>query len=77
MTTSTAAKITCPDCGAQCATERGLKAHQTRTHPTVDANEIFERMGRATEVLFPQGIPASRVIEVAEMQKVILKVITR
>lgn len=41
------------------------------------ADELFERVGKATEALFPKGIPMTRIIEVAELQKAMLKVVAR
>lgn len=41
------------------------------------ADELFERVGKATEALFPRGIPMTRIIEVAELQKAMLKVVAR
>lgn len=67
-------------CGMTFATEQELKAHVTRTHKKttgITADQAFERIGAATEALFPDGIPASRVIEIAELQKAMLKVVTR
>lgn len=71
----------CADCDQTFATEQGMKMHWTRTHKvkasSVGANDAFERVGRATEALFPEGIPAARVIEIADLQKAMLKVVTR
>ena len=72
----------CPEdgCLAKAQTRQGIKMHWTRSHKQkqgVDPNELFELTGKALDVLFPNGIPASRVIEIADLQKVMLKVLSR
>jgi hypothetical protein len=64
----------CDECGSQCKSQMGLRAHKTRAHSDkLTPDEMFERTGRALEVLFPDGIPFSRIIELAELQKAMLK----
>lgn len=70
--------LTCKTCGFAAKSPMGLSAHNTRAHkPKATPDEMFERVGAACEVLFPDGIPYARVIEVAELQKAILKVLSR
>lgn len=66
-------------CGKSFPTKQGLSMHVARSHKKdeVDADEAFERIGAATEALFPDGIPATRIIELADLQKQMLKVVTR
>lgn len=80
MTMEGDAGFVCDECNHEAPSEQGLKAHKTRSHKKtapVTADEAFDRIGAATEALFPAGIPASRVIEIAELQKAMLKVVTR
>lgn len=64
----------CDECGKPVASEMGLKSHKTRSHPkALTADEAFERSGQALEVLFPNGIPMSRIIELADLQKAMLR----
>jgi hypothetical protein len=69
----------CPECAFVARSDMGLKAHKTRSHSTgkISADEMFERIGTACEALFPEGIPMSRIMEVAELQKQMLKTVTR
>lgn len=68
----------CNECGYVAKSAMGLKAHITRQHTAkLSADEAFERIGKACEILFPDGIDMSRIIEIAELQKQILRVITR
>lgn len=67
----------CQECGYQAKSQMGLKAHQTRSHATISADEAFERTGKALEMLFPNGIPMSRIIELADLQKAMLRAITK
>lgn len=75
--------LICPECGFEAKSQMGLRAHHTRAHHTrahkkgPSPDEMFERIGLACEVLWPDGIPMSRVIEIAELQKAILKVLSR
>lgn len=80
-----------PGCDRAFLTPHGVVMHKNRAHPetltakprrkerVLDYNpdEVFELVGRATEALFPAGIPTSRIIEIAELQKAMLKVVTR
>jgi hypothetical protein len=78
-----------PDCGKTFATAHGVTMHKNRAHyegpPRARAarksdhtpDELFEMVGAATEALFPGGIPTSRIIEIAELQKAMLKVVAR
>lgn len=69
-------ELHCEVCGKPVASEMGRKAHMTRSHPKgLTADEAFERTGQALDVLFPQGIPTSRLIELAELQKQMLRAI--
>lgn len=69
------------ECGTKCTSERGLAVHRKRMHGDgpneKDGEEIFAKIGNATRALFPAGIPAERVIEIAEVQKTMLRVLTR
>lgn len=66
----------CDICGKPVASEMGKKAHMTRSHPKgLSADEAFERTGQALEILFPNGIPMSRLIELADLQKQMLRVL--
>lgn len=68
----------CTGCSAQAGTEQGARSHQTRKHPSgPTADEMFALVGKATEALFPNGIPAARVIEIAELQRAMMKVLAR
>ena len=69
----------CGLCNKPAKSQMGLKAHMTRSHPGfgLSADEAFERTGQALEVLFPNGIPMSRLIELAGLQKEMLKVLTK
>lgn len=70
--------LICQQCGFQAASRMGFLAHNTRSHKSKQTpDQLFERVGAACEVLFPDGIPMSRVIEVGELQKAILKVLSR
>lgn len=78
-----------PGCGASYPTQQGVSMHKNRSHGIVSttrnaarkresrmgADEAFELTGAALDVLFPNGIPASRIIEIAELQKHMLKVV--
>lgn len=79
-----------PGCGRTFPTAHGVTMHKNRAHndnygakakakrpATYDADDLFERVGAATEALFPGGIPTSRIIEIAELQKAMLKVVAR
>lgn len=71
---------TCEQCGRTFPTKHGLSMHLARAHrppPSLQADQIFERLGNATNALFPDGIPASRVIEIAEWQRATLKLLDR
>lgn len=68
---------TCDECGHQSPSQQGLRAHKTRTHSKTSPDELFELVGRATEALFPNGVPASRIIEIAALQREMLKTVTR
>lgn len=69
-------QLHCEICGKPVASEMGRKNHMTRSHPKgLNADEAFERTGQALEVLFPGGIPMSRLIEIAELQKAMLRAI--
>lgn len=69
---------TCKTCGFQAKSHMGLATHITKNHkPKQTPDEMFERVGAACEVLFPDGIPMSRIIEIGELQKAILKVLSR
>lgn len=72
---------TCEECGYLAASAHGLKAHTSRSHKKtasgINADEAFEITGRALEILFPNGVPMARLIEVAEMQKMMLKWVSR
>jgi len=69
----------CDQCGYVAKSEMGLRAHITRSHGrlALDADEAFERTGKALDLLFPNGIPASRVIEIADLQKHMLRVVSK
>jgi hypothetical protein len=65
---------------------QGLSMHKSRSHGAPsqrstrarsagDADEMFDRCGAAIDVLFPEGIPASRIIELADLMKLMLRVI--
>jgi hypothetical protein len=49
--------------------------------PTIDeldyANMLFSKVALATDVLFPQGVPSGRIIEVAEWQTTTLRMLQR
>jgi hypothetical protein len=66
-------------CVREFDTQQGLSMHTTRSHktPQAKANDMFELVGQATEVLFPAGIPMSRLIEIADWQKVTLRMLAR
>ena len=73
-----------PGCDLQFQTIQGVNMHITRMHTPrklpgtlLTADEAFERVGAATEALLPDGVPTSRIIEVAEWQKVMLKWVTK
>lgn len=77
-----------PGCDRTFPTAHGVTMHKNRTHNAgqarprkrevaYDADALFERVGAATEALFPAGIPTSRIIEIAELQKAMLKVVAR
>lgn len=69
-------RFECPECGGSYKSQMGLRAHITRAHgKPMSPDEMFERTGRALEILFPDGIPASRVIEIADLQKAMLRAI--
>ena len=79
-TPATPGEFDCPHCGFEARSEMGLKAHVTRSHAKnkpLTADQAFERIGMACEMLFPDGLPMARVIEIAELQKAMLKVMTR
>jgi hypothetical protein len=71
----------CSECGRSFATQQGMRMHVARSHrkatAAVAVHDAFERVGAATEALFPEGIPAARIIEIADLQKAMLKVLTR
>lgn len=67
----------CDECGHVAPSQMGLRAHITRTHKTTDADQLFALVGAATEALFPTGVPVSRIIEIAELQKAMLRVVAR
>jgi hypothetical protein len=69
----------CDQCGYVAKSEMGLRAHVTRSHGrlALDADEAFERTGKALEVLFPNGIPAARIIELADLQKAMLRAVSK
>lgn len=70
--------LQCPHCDFVGRSPMGIKSHITRNHrPGLTADQAFERIGAACEVLFPDGIPMSRIIEIAELQKRMLSVVTR
>ena len=69
--------VQCAECDRWFPTSRGLRMHFTRSHQKADPDETFELIGNATEALFPDGIPTSRIIEIADLQKAMLKVLTR
>lgn len=75
-TTNGEVEVICKQCGYVAKSDMGLKMHASRSHkkpPTAD--EAFELTGKALDVLFPDGFPASRLIELAELQKHMLKVV--
>lgn len=70
--------VTCKVCGFEARSPMGLTAHNTRNHkPKSTPDQLFERVGLACEMLFPEGIPMARIIEIAELQKAMLKVLSR
>lgn len=71
-------KLQCQTCGFIARSDMGLKNHVTRQHRRgITPDQAFERVGLACEMLFPDGIPMSRIIEIAELQKQMLKVISK
>jgi hypothetical protein len=72
----------CSECDKTFASEQGLKAHMTRSHQPkgtagdLTSDEAFNRIAKATEALFPEGIPAVRVMLIADLQRQMLKVVT-
>ena len=41
------------------------------------ADDLFVKVGKATQTLFPKGVPYDRIIEVAKLQETMLEVLTR
>lgn len=71
---------TCDTCARVFDTKHGLNMHLARAHrppPSLNTNDKFDRLGKATEALFPDGIPAARIIEIAEWQRATLKLLDR
>lgn len=83
------AELTCPECGWEAPTPGGLGRHRATKHDVTSkaaaarsakaesADELFMKVGAATRALFPDGVPAERVIEIAEVQKAMLTVLRR
>lgn len=70
----------CDICDRTFETEQGMKMHKGRSHKGElphDADTLFSVVGAATAVLFPNGVPYERVIEVAEWQKATLRLMAR
>lgn len=66
------------ECGQKYSTQNRLNSHKKKAHGAPDStDEIFAKVGNATRALFPEGIPAERVIEIAEVQRSMLKVLAR
>lgn len=69
------------ECGQKYSTQNRLNSHKRKVHGgglnEKDGEEIFAKIGNATRALFPDGIPAERVIEIAEVQRTMLRVLTR
>lgn len=68
-----------PTCGLNFATEQGARTHWSRSHKVVTDNpgELFDRTRAALEALFPEGPSWDRMVEYADMQKQMLKWISR
>lgn len=70
----------CGECSRVLKSSSALAKHRNRTHgnpSSLDADALFERLGTVTKALFPDGVPNSRIIEVAEWQKVTLQLMRR
>lgn len=68
----------CPDCEREFDTEQGMRTHQARSHKVRagDADALFELVGQATAILFPNP-PPSRYIEIGEWQKATMRLMGR
>jgi hypothetical protein len=49
----------------------------TRPVTRATADDLFARIGRATDALFPQRVPSDRIIELAEWQALTLRMMQR
>ena len=65
-------------CDRVLPTIQGIKTHMARSHiKPADSDALFARVGAATRALFPDGLDFDRIIEVAALQREMLKVISR
>lgn len=53
------------------------KAKPARNGRGETADDLFVKVGKATQTLFPKGVPYDRIIEVAKLQETMLEVLTR
>lgn len=82
----------CDQCDQSFVTDRGRKAHVTRSHKKVKRavsparrngvtfqaglQDWTEIVHKTTRTFFPKGVPANRVMEVAEWQKTTLAMLS-
>ena len=74
------ATFTCDVCGREFPTLQGQRTHTARSHTSKVSNTpdaLFEKLAAATAALYPNGVPFIDIIEVAEWQKVTLRLLSR